>query len=326
MNRLLDFLKERFFLVIGILILTIGVGGYFLWPKISSYFLNNRAVKGEAFKQVDAPTIINGELVLPKVYDGGLVESKDKIQVLSAFLVGVFEESPSAPAGSFGGTLQQQPKLVGIRILGELTNLSNNIISEVSPVVRFYDGKDKLISQKIAKITPGFDFFSFKPGDKFVYDVLVSDPPVSEKLEILFNVAKSEKKPSFETLKIGGAKLEVKTAKYSAQGGQARPSENESSESAEATPSAAPVVDEVEYYTLSGEVQNNLVDSVSDASIYAWVKNSEGKVISFARQDFKGDLLSPKKKVKFKINLLPFKFDEKMESYGVAAWGKRYKL
>ncbi len=342
MNRLLEFLKERIFLVVGIFILAIGVGGYFLWPKVSVLFVNSGPLREGRFKKVDQPTIVNGELILPKVYSGGLIESKDKIQVLSAFLVGVFEEQQQQQQQNpFGGPPPEPPKLVGIRILGEINNSSKSIVKEISPVVKFYDPKNKLIAQKIGKVTPGFDFFSFKPGEKTVYDILVENPPFADKLEILFNAAASEKKPSFEILKISEAALEVKIAKYQQQAEsekQKADNQETSTESGEAsksaTPSASPTPrptappkpEEVEYYILSGTVTNNLVDSVSDVAVYAWVKNKEGKVISFARQDYKGDLLSPKKKVKFKINLLPFKVDEKMESYGVGAWGKRYKL
>lgn len=291
------------FLVVGLVVLVLATGGYFLWPKRAP------EVKGEKTQKVEAPTIINGELVLPKVYTGGVLESKDRIGVASAFLVGVTDE--------------KSQQLVGIRILGEIANLSDKIVNEISPVIRFYDDKDKLIAQKVAKITPGFNFFSFKPAENTIYDILVEDPPKADKLEIIINSAGFEKIPSTERLKIASSKMEVKTAKYQSQG-------LEGTESGEATisatPAVTPEVSEVEYYTLSGSVVNNLVDAVSDVTVYAWVKNAEGKVFSFARQDFKGDLVSPKKKVEFKINLLPFKMEEKMDKFEVAAFGKRYKL
>lgn len=299
------------FLVVGLVVLVLATGGYFLWPKRAP------EVKGEKTQKVEAPTIINGELVLPKVYTGGVLESKDRIGVASAFLVGVSDD-PASAQGSGG-----QGKLVGIRILGEIANLSDKIVNEISPVIRFYDDKDKLIAQKVAKITPGFNFFSFKPAENTIYDILVEDPPKADKLEIIINSAGFEKIPSTERLKIASSKMEVKTAKYQSQG-------LEGTESGEATisatPAVTPEVSEVEYYTLSGSVVNNLVDAVSDVTVYAWVKNAEGKVFSFARQDFKGDLVSPKKKVEFKINLLPFKMEEKMDKFEVAAFGKRYKL
>lgn len=288
-------IKKRILLIVGLLVLFLAIGGYFLWSKRAP------EVKGEKTQNVEAPTIINGELVLPKVYTGGVLESKDRIGVVSAFLVGVTDE--------------KSQQLVGIRILGEIVNLSDKIVNEISPVIRFYDDKDKLVAQKVAKITPGFNFFSFKPAENTIYDILVEDPPKADKLEIIINSAGFEKIPSTERLKIVSSKMEVKTAKYQSQG-------LVSTESGEATPSAT----EVEYYTLSGSVVNNLVDAVSDVTVYTWVKNAEGKVFSFARQDFKGDLVSPKKKVEFKINLLPFKTDEKMDKFEVAAFGRRYKL
>ncbi len=332
---IISFLKTRALLVVGLLILLISVSAYFFWPKTSK-----GAASGQTIEKVTSPAIVNGELVLPKVYSGGVLDSKSKIYVMSAFLVGVFEEPKTGQTNPFGAAQPAEPpKLVGIRILGEISNASKKIVKEVSPVVRFYNDKDKLIAQKIGRLTPGFDFFSFKPGSKTVYDILVEDPPKSDKLEILINSAKEEKTPSFESLKIQNGKIEVKTAKYQQQAaGSEQLAVSDSTESgeatgsAEATPSATPkptpteAPTEVEYYTISGSVVNNLVDSVSDVAIYAWVKNSEGKVFSFGRYDFKSDLLSPKKQVNFKINLLPFKTSEKMQSYEIAAFGKRYKL
>lgn len=309
-------IKGRPIFVAGVAIILLSVGGFFFRDRIAGFF----RVKSVEYKTPDVskPTIVGGELVLPKVYTGGVLESKDRIGVVSAFLVGVSDEKTQ--------------QLVGIRILGEIANLSDKIVNEISPVIRFYDDKDKLIAQKVAKITPGFNFFSFKPAENTIYDILVEDPPKADKLEIIINSAGFEKIPSTERLKITSSKMEVKTAKYQSQAdsGQQIADSEQSTDSGEATISATsvttPEVSEVEYYTLSGSVVNNLVDAVSDMTVYAWVKNAEGKVFSFARQDFKGDLVSSKKKVEFKINLLPFKMEEKMDKFEVAAFGKRYKL
>ncbi len=341
MARLLEFIKRRYLLIIGFLILVVCIGGYFLWPFVSGFFNKNGTVQGTNIQKVDSPSIINGELVLPKVYSGGVIDSKSKIRVVSAFLVGVFEEKQQQQqTNPFAGAAPSEPpKLVGIRVLGELTNSSNEFVKEFSPVVKFYNDKDKLIAQKIAKVAPGFDFYGVGAGGTTVYDILLEDPPKADKLEILFNAAKSEKKPSSETLKITDSAIEVKTAKYQKEGEATVTKETvESSESGDATNSAEIIAssssksveveksETVEYYTLSGSFQNSLVDSVSDVTVYAWVKNKEGQVFSLARQDYKGDLIAPKKKVNFKINLLPFKIDEKMDSYGVTVFAKRYTL
>lgn len=330
MLKFREFLAERLFLVIGIVVLFIALASYFIWPNISRRFGNQKKFFETSNQKVSVPAIVDGELVLPKLYNEGVLNENAKIRVLSAFLVGVFEEKNQQQSNPFLGISNQEPpKLVGIRILGEVKNISNGRIAEVSPVIKFYDEKDKLIGQKIAKLSPNFDFFGFGSTETVIYDVIVDDPPVADKLEILFNPAKGEKKASFEMLKVIDSSIDVKTAKY-------REQQEIATESGEATLSAQDIATPtattydagtgVEYYTLSGSIRNNLVDPVSDVAVYAWVKDQEGKVFSFGRQDFKGDLISPKDTVKFKINLLPFRMDEKMATYGVAVYGKRYKL
>lgn len=331
-DKLAPFATKKTLLGIALFLV---IGGSF-----ASYQIWFRKPTGEVQGQnmmttVDAPTIIDGELVLPKLYRGTGTSSEAKIRVDSAFLVGVYEEQQQQQStlGGFGGAQNQEPpKLIGIRILGEVTNLSNQAIKEVSPVVRFYDEKDKMIAQKVANISPEFVFYGFGPGEVAFYDILVPEPIKADKLEILMNAAKFGKTSDFEKLKINKVAMEVKTAKPQQNNETAKTTV--STESGETAPSAVPTpspqpskeVSEVEYYTVTGSFENNLSDPVSDATIYVWVKNTEGKAFSFGKLEFKGDLISPKKRTDFKINLFPFKYDEKMDKYEVVVFAKRYKL
>lgn len=214
--------------------------------------------------------------------------------------------------------MDPNPKLSGIRVTGEIKNVSKEVIKNVSPVIRFYDSDNKVIAQKIAKLSPTFDFFSFKPNKVTVYDVMVMDPPTADKLEILFKPDGTELVPTFEEIKIASVSVDVKTATYQ--------NSNSSSSSGSASVSGEVSKEQVEYYTASGSIVNNLVDSISDVTVYVWVKDEKGNVFSLGRKDFKGDLINPGNKQDFSINLLPIRMDEKMNTYEVAAFGKRFKL
>lgn len=271
-------------------------------------------------QEVTVPSIINGELVLPKVsgkvgennFGGGI--GKARLSVQSANLLAIFDP--------------QTQKLQSIRVIGEVLNIGQKIVSEVSPVVRFYDVTGKAIAQKVAEFSPNYRFFDLIPGDKTYYDILVSPPESSDRLEIVLNPVVATDSAKFEQLKISGRTFETKSAT------QEQPKIEESvpdaSDSA-ATQSAenkapAPEPKKVEYYMVSGSVINPFQDLITDITVYAWIRNAEGKVFSFARQDFKNDLISPGDKVDFKLTLVPFKNDETMYQYELVAWGRRYKL
>lgn len=260
------------------------------------YFKKNGGA--QSGDNVMVPTIINGELVLPKVTNIGLDtavnlgKGSGRLGVVSANLVPVSD---------------QQQKLTGIRILGETTNLGGSVVTGLSPVIRFIDASGKTIGQKIGRYSTGWDFFGVAPGEKTFYDVTVDGPPTADKLEIILNVSSASDSAVFDELKIASRSVELKTATY--QGN--------------ASDSAA---EKVEYYSVSGSFVNTLSDPVSDISIYVWVKDVEGKVYAFARQDFKNDLLAAGERIDFKTTLLPLKVGEAYDTYEVAAWGKRYRL
>lgn len=349
-EKLLEFLRQRWILVLGVVIILASLGGYFFKDRILARF--KEANITFSVPDVSRPTIINGDLVLPKVmlaqFDQATKESQ--LHVLSANLFGVFDSSGQNSQQNPLAPPPPPPKLVGIRILGEMQNFGKNVISEISPVVRFFDQNDVEIAKKVGRITPGFDFFGVLPNQKTIYDIIVDDPPQADKMEIVLNVAKATSSAQFDQLKILSQSIEVKTAVQQNNTSNASNNSNVSDKSnstssgtatgsgvasvsggptgaeGEITPPPPTTPAEIEYYTVSGSVQNSLSDPVSDITVYVWVKDTQGHVFSFGRQDFKGDLISPKKSVDFKINLFPFKDGEKYATYVVAVWGRRYTL
>lgn len=278
----------------------------------------NAAVQ-PANQDVSIPSIINGELVLPKVSGkvgennlGGGV-GKARLSVQSANLLAIFD--------------QQTQKLSQIRVIGEVLNIGQKIVTEVSPVVRFYDKVGKQIAQKVGDLSPNYKFFDLVPGDRTYYDILVVPPEASDRLEIILNPSMATDSAQFEQLKISGRQFETKTAVEEQKVVEATSEASDSAATASAKKTEpVPAPKKVEYYSVSGSVVNPFQDLVTDITVYAWIRNSEGKVFSFARQDFKNDLISPGDKVDFKLTLVPFKNDETMSSYELVAWGKRYKL
>lgn len=279
-----------------------------------SFFPGKSAISTSKLPEVVLSTIgANGELEVSnsgtnsgQLSKSGLLPSR--IAVVSANLAAVYDNNQV---------------MTGIRILGELANIGDGFVESVDPVVRFYNTSGTLVSQKIAQFTSGFDFKEAAPGDKVLYDVTVPSPPTSDRLEIVFNIVSSTASANFLPLKIASRSMEMKFANVSANS----QTDSSASPGAEASVSATTAPSpQVQYYTVSGKVVNTYNQLVSDIVIYAWGKDAAGKVFSFGRADFKNDLLSPSDQVDFKIILLPFKYDQKMESYEIAAWGKGYKL
>ena len=313
-----DLLVIRVALVVGLLVLV--VLGLMFQDKINA-FLRRGNKSPTAAADVLVPSIVNGELILPKVIKDDNPGSNNlaflsRLGVISANLIGVYD--------------QQKKELSAIRIIGEAANSGSKTVDGISPVVRFFDKGDKVVGQKIGKLTPGFDFYGASPNDKTYYDVTVDSPPTSDKLEIVLNVASATTSAIFEPLKILSRNIEVKTATYQ---GPAEPTSSAagaasvsaiSSTSAKTAPPVEP--EKIEYFTVTGSVINTLSSPISDISVYAWVRDKENKVFSFTRQDFKNDLLPTGEKLDFRLNLLPFKTNAAYDSYEVAAWGKEYKL
>lgn len=316
----MNFVKERPLLFIGLLVLMAVGGALFFQKQIRALMQGKQVSNSQKTADVSAPTIIDGELVLPKVMLGkGSLSGGLKVGVSSTTLVGVYDE--------------QSRKLVGMRIVGEMQNLSNKTIDGISPIIKFYDAAGSEIVSKVGRISTGFTLFNLLPLEKTLLDVTVEFPPESDKLEILLRGTAASGSAVFEHLKINGQEIEAKTAKLQqTQAGEdlqgretgRQDSTNSAEASASAEENAGP--GEMRYYTVTGKVVNSFSDPVTEVTVYAWVRNKKGEVFTWGRQDYPNDLISPGKSVDFRINLLPFKMNEEMETYEVAVWGKRYRF
>lgn len=287
LQRLKIYLIPAFF---GIIL--ISIINYFLFVG----FFKNKDQSYSKLPEVTLPTIgPNGELILSQEASISGQTNKSltvtKLGVVSANLSAIYDKE----------------KLTGVRIIGEVANMGDKHVDSVDPVVRFYNNKQALIAQKIAKFSSGFDFKEVPPREKVFYDVTVDNPPSSERLDIIFNVVSSTDSAKFLTLKIASRSMEMKTTEV---------------QSEEASGSAQ----KVEYYTVSGKVVNTFNNLLSDITVYAWGKDITGRVFVFGRTDFKNDLLSPSDQVDFKIMMLPVQANLKLDSYEISAWGKEYHL
>ncbi len=276
--------------LLGFVVGLILVMGVVYREKIIDLFQNKKTVPETI--NVTIPTIIDGELVLPKVATPApTVAPKSGLGVVSANIIGIFSEE----------------KLSGIRIVGETLAYGEKTVEQFSSVVKFLDKDGKTLAQKIAHLTSGFEFFGLRSGEKTYYDVTVDNPPTADRLEVTLNPIYAEKELELSNLKVASSSVETKFADYSSG----------------ASGSAS---QKVAYYLVSGAIENSLSDPVVDVTIYSWAKDKDGKVFTFARQDFKNDLLPAGEKIDFKLILLPMKIDAKFASFETAVWGKRYKI
>lgn len=260
-------------------------------------------------EDVVLPTIYEGQLYLPKT-----VAVSDESNFNKGALGRLMINSLNLAA-----LTDKDGKFVGIRVLGEVTNTGNAHVVKVSPVARFYDDQGKLVGQKIAQMSAGFDFPELGASQRSVYDISISNPPVAEKLEIIFNVAQSSFSAQFAPLKITNRQLEEKTTSFNNTRSLAA---TDSSQAAE-VPSS---LEEITYYIVSGQVVNSLENPVTDITVYAWGKNEENRVFTIGRVDFKNDLLKPGEKIDFKVLLAPIKANQTLINYEIAAWGREYKF
>ncbi len=255
--------------------------------------------------EVLVPTIVNGELVIPKGGDLGLqvtpgLEQAKKemtgpqLYVVSANLVGVFGQDPNS-------TDSAAQKLTGVRALGEIKNGGDARVKGFLPIVKFFDSKGKVLTQKVGRNNANYDFFGLDPQDVTVYDVMVDDPPSnSERVEVVF---KPQETGGIDKVALKVANREIASQEVQTQSGQ-----------------------KATVYTVSGKLVNSTDSSMADLTVMAYVKDTEGKVVGLGRQDFRSDLIGPGEQVPFKIMVLPVKADATSDSYEVRVWGKEYKL
>lgn len=240
----------------------------------------------EKLPEVSFPTIINGELILPKVSTPSSLPSlATRLAVLSANLAAVTDKDG---------------KTTGIRVVGEVGGLGEKYINGANAIIRFYVTTSAQPIQKIARPSVNFDFLTVYPQDKALYDVTVDAPPASERLEVVFDVTSASASALFNQLKIASKSMEMKTASSSGQ--------------------------LIQYYLASGRVVNTFSSPISDIVIYGWAKNIENRVFALGRTDFKNDLLNPGDGIDFKVLIVPFQADQKFLNYELAAYGKEYNF
>lgn len=270
-------------LIVFVIIFFLAVSG-FLAKK--TFF--KKTPPTEKLPEVSFPTIINGELVLPKVStDSGnlLAAVPVRLAVLSANLAAVTDKDG---------------KTTGIRVVGEVGNLGEKYINGANAIVRFYASSSAQPIQKIARPSANWDFLTVYPQDKLLYDVTVDAPPASERLEVVFDVTSASSSAFFNQLKIASRSMEIKEASSSGQ--------------------------MIQYYLAGGRVVNTFSNPISDIIIYGWAKNVEGRVFALGRTDFKNDLLNPGDGIDFKILMVPFQAEQKFLNYELSAYGKEYKF
>lgn len=255
---------------------------------LATDFFSSNHFKKENLKtiNVNLPTIINGELYVPSSTISAKtsnISTNSKIGVVSINLAAI---------------TSQDGQITGIRAVGEVVNKEHNFINEMIPIAKFIDNQGNIISQKIGRLNANFRFPSIPENGKSAYDVVFEYPPVSEKIELFFNVASASSFPEFVPLKIASRSMEIKSV------------DNEGKK--------------IDYYIISGNVVNPYESSISDISVISYTKDKEDKIYSLGNTNFKNDLLSKDQKIDFKIPLIPFRTDFIYESYEIFAWGKYY--
>lgn len=245
-----------------------------------------------ALPEVSFPTIINGELILPKVSTGSADLSRAVLPIRLAVL-----------SANLAAVTDKDGKTTGIRVVGEVGDLGEKYINGANAIVRFYPPAGRQVLppiQKIARPSANFDFLTVYPQDKALYDVTVDAPPPSERLEVVFDVTSASSSAIFNQLKIASRSMETKEASSSGQ--------------------------MIQYYLAGGRVVNTFSNPISDIVIYGWAKNKENRVFALGRTDFKNDLLNPGDGLDFKIIMIPFQADQKFLNYELSAYGKEYKI
>ncbi|MDO8514944.1 MAG: hypothetical protein Q7S14_00450 [bacterium] len=251
-------------------------------------------------KDVSLPSIIGGELVLPKV-DLTLNHSQtaqsvlldNQILVVSATLVGVYSQQQSA---------SESGQLTGIRVLGEMANPGKNRINNFLAVVKFFDNEGNLKTQKIANFSANYGFYGLDPQGRGVYDVTVDAPPLSDRIEVVLKPQDGDKTAhAAVNLKVASRSAEIQSV--TAQNGQT-----------------------VDVYVIKGEVVNTTDTGVADIIVNAYVKDTDGRVFGLNKESFKSDLIRPGETIPFKVMVLPVKTDSVYDDFVVDVWGREYKL
>ena len=302
--------RKTFFIRFTVVLVVILITGLLVIWKLK--FDKTKETKS---KEVNVPTIVGGELLLPKVdltlsngsgLTGGGALLEGQIWVLSANLVGIFKQESTAPRYRIGTDSAQTeaplPQLSGIRILGQMYNPGKKPVTNFLPIVRFLDNDNNLKTQKIAHYSQNFDFYALDPDDRGVYDITVDDPPLSDKIEVVLKPQEGDK-----------SRRQPVLLRVASRSSEIQPVQMQNGET-------------VDTYLVTGEVVNITDTSVADILVNAYILDKERKVFGLASEDFKSDLIRPGETIPFKILVLPVKTDTQYDETLVEVWGREYKL
>jgi len=244
----------------------------------------------------------------PTIPDRGNSGSSE-LKVLSANMVGIWDKS----------------ELVGLRIIGEIKNISNQVINGAKPVIRFY-GNEKLMATKVGNWNEGYQFLKLEPGEINVYDILIPNPPESEMITVEMRgesaddpegtIRNSFDPGSSEDFDPGSSFPDRGNSGSSATYLKIK-EKNLSKEILEKDNQ------KMIYYKFTGILININPAEIINPRIYVWLKNDQGKVIASAYKTFESDLLTKNQELEVNLLLIPFTPDSKQFEYEVKTWGER---
>jgi len=298
--------KKALISISAILLIGIGVG----------LNLPRNKEESQVFKMLEQSP---KEIKLPQVnlsYDNSGLEDGQalgqatpsaKLQVLSANLIGIYEQQQQQRRPAIGSqeadqatAAAQQPKLAGVRIIGEVRNIGDETAFDANVLIHFFDENQNLINTKIGHWKEPYSFLPLKPGETNVYHDLVANPPPSASVSLSMERKEKEdsdkNKPSNKTeiLKVKDKKLQP--AQVSQQG------------------------QTLKYYQFQAVLANIGNKEIVSPGLYVWMKNERGKVIGLAAKVFEADLLTPEATIEAKLNLAPVSegemFDYQIKTFG----------
>lgn len=223
------------------------------------------------------------------------------VKVVSGNIIPIQEEKPASAAGE-----QQNPnaqaKVGGLRIVGEMSNLSSRKIKNVQVLLRLFDEKEELVATKVGTWNPRTSFIPLSIGETGVYDVVVpGKPPQFAQASVEIRAADPpENYPNFVSsavLKLENQNLEEKQAQGQGQ--------------------------TVKYHAFTAKLVNTSQQEIVNPGVLVWLKNSDNRVYALAGQSFNADLLAPGQKLDVEINLIPFSQGELVD-YGVRVFGEEF--
>lgn len=245
------------------------------------------------------------ELMLEK---SGLVPEEEKwessgLRVLSGKVVPIMQKKTPLTEDSSSPSASQEEgfSIVGIRVVGEMKNVGEEVVTGAKAIIKFYDDEEKLLATKIGNWTEGYEFLPLGPGEINVYDLLVPNPPKSKWISIQLKENQGEATGGIRglpELKIKEKDLEETSLKQEEE--------------------------EIVYYKFKGILVNTGEAEIANPKVYVWLKNDEGKVIGITSKTFEADLLTKNDELEVNLLLVPFTLEEeKVFGYEMKAFGER---